>query len=80
MEPYNEYGLMNREVSYLKKFREAHSSCDPSAREEMIEEDCAPTLCEVILRMTSIGMVPSARCLVCGAEESIACADRLDSL
>lgn len=45
----------------------------------MIEEDCAPTISQIILNMGSIGMYPTVKCKAYGATQSIASEERINS-
>lgn len=75
-----EYALMEEEISNFKEFQERHRRCNPKARSAMLEEDMAPTYCTITLEISTIGMSPSAKCLVCGKTESIICNKRIDML
>lgn len=78
---YNEYGLMPKEIDNYRRFCDRHRGCgNLKAREEMMEESVAPVYTIVILYMSTIGMGPSAKCEVCGVEESIICDERVELL
>lgn len=73
-----QYGLQEEEVALYNKFIKIHK-CNPKNVGAMIEEDCAPTMSEIILNMSSIGMYPTVKCLACGTIQSIASEERINS-
>jgi hypothetical protein len=74
-----QYSLMDKEIEKFEEFQSRHRKCKPEVRDAMIEEDVSPSLFVIKLNMSSIGMGPSAVCLVCKTEESICCDERAES-
>jgi hypothetical protein len=74
-----EYALMDEEIAKFNEFMERHSSCDPVKRDAILEETMDPSFYEITLRVTSIGAVVFAKCLVCGRSEDISCDERIEN-
>ncbi len=75
---YERYGLMTKEINLYEGFCGDHKTCNPKAREEMLEESVAPIYTTVILYMSTIGMCPTVKCNICGVTKSICCQERIN--
>lgn len=62
------YALMDEEITSLNEFRKKHQSAHHAQ---------GYLATAVVLQMSSLGMTPSVKCLVCGEAESITCDERV---
>lgn len=76
---HNSFILEEEEYINYNSFKKTHM-CDSKNREIMMEEECAPTYTEVIMRESTIGINIFAKCHVCGQEKCIMSRNRINSI